>query len=164
MNSIFERRSIRKFTNKKISDINLQEILRAGMCAPSAHNQKSWSFIVIKDKEIFKTIMQLHPYSSMLKTADIVIMVCSTDINKVDFWAQDCSAATQNILLEATALGLGSCWLGVYPIHELCERLRTIFNIPNGNIPFSLVALGYPDEQKEPNNLLDKNKIHYEKW
>lgn len=115
MDTIFQRRSVRKFLEKKISEEDIKRILRAGMAAPSCE----WVFVVMRDRERFQKFLEVHPYATALKTADTVILVCA-DLNLEKepgegWWIQDCSAAMQNMLLEATDLGLGSLWLGVHP-------------------------------------------------
>jgi len=166
MNSIFKRRSIRKFTDQKISDDSLKKILTAGMCSPSAHNSQPWKFIIVKNKGVLSDIMKVHPYTGMLRTADMAIIVCgeTRDGDPSSYWSQDCAASTENILLEATELGIGSCWCGVFPYEERIAPIRELFKIPSGYYPFCVIALGYPDEQKPANNRYIKEKIHYEKW
>ncbi|RUT53366.1 nitroreductase family protein [Clostridium botulinum] len=102
MNAILKRRSIRKYKDKKISDDIVEELLRAGMAAPSAVNEQPWQFIVLRDKETMKKITKVHEYSKMLLESDLAIVVCGDKSKELvgDFWVQDCSAATQNILIE----------------------------------------------------------------
>lgn len=166
MNAIFQRRSIRRYTKEKVSDETAKKLLQAAMAAPSANNQQPWEFIVIRDKKTFARIMEVHPYSTPLLEADLAIVVCgNTDREKgKGYWVQDCSAATQNILLETQYLGLGAVWLGVYPREERVNGVKEILNLPEAVIPLSIVAIGYPAEQKEPVDRFDETKIHYEKW
>ena len=166
MNAIFKRRSIRKYTSEPVSEEQIEKILRAGMAAPSAGNQQPWHFIVIDDREILSEIPKCHPYSKMLNEASCAIVVCG-DVTLQRFegyWVQDCSAATQNMLLMATELGLGSVWLGVYPREERVEALKTLLKIPEHVIPLSIISLGYPAEEKEPNNRFDETRVHRNTW
>jgi len=163
---IFERRSIRKYSNLSISDSDIENLLRAAMAAPSAGNQQPWEFILIKDKNIMSDITKIHPYSQMLKEAQLAIVVCA-DLDKEKhggYWVQDCSAATENILIEAQHLGLGSVWLGVYPREDRVEGIKEILNLPEKVIPLSIVSLGYPAEKKEPSYRYDKLRIHINEW
>ena len=116
MDTIFSRRSIRKFKDKTLSKEDLDKIIRAGMVAPSAGNEQPWHCILIDDKKILNEITKVHPYSSMLKEVNYAIVVCGDlTLEKYEgFWVQDCSAATQNMLLMITSLGLGSVWLGTH--------------------------------------------------
>ena len=166
MDFIKSRRSIRRFTDKKISEEDLMDILAAAMAAPSAGNEQPWEFVVINDKQIMESIMAVHPYAKALRTANLAVTVCgNTDLQLYEgFWVQDCSAATQNILLEATEKGIGSLWIGVYPNEERIGPIREILGLPENVIPLSIVALGYPDEEKEPSKRFNSARIHVNKW
>ncbi len=167
MNAILKGRSIRKYKDKKISDDIVEGLLRAGMAAPSAVNEQPWQFIVLRDKGIMKKITKVHEYSKMLLEADVAIVVCGGDKSKElidDFWVQDCSAATENILIEAEDRGLGAVWLGVYPIKERIEGIKEILNLPEDITPLSVIPIGYPNEDKKPIDKFDKERIHYDRW
>lgn len=166
MKNILARRSIRKYTDQSVPEDMINDLLRAAMSAPSAGNQQPWQFVVIRNRSILNDITTVHPYSSMLKEAPCAILVCG-DLNREThkgYWVQDCSAATQNILLAANSLGLGSVWLGVYPREDRVEALRKLLGIPSHIVPLALIAVGYPAEEKEPSNRFDKNRIHYDRW
>lgn len=166
MKEIFERRSIRKYTGKPVSNKNIEELLKAAMASPSAGNQQPWEFIVIKDKKILNEITKFHPYSQCLSEAPLAIAVCA-DLKKETnkgFWVQDCSAATENILIEAQHLGLGAVWLGIYPGEDRIKELKKILNLPEEVIPLSLVSIGHPAEKKEPSNRYKESRIHINKW
>lgn len=166
MEIIFKRRSIRKYTNQEISDDMIEKIIRAGMAAPSSHNEQPWQFIVIRDKNILYEIPKFHPYSKMLYEANTAIAVCGdlSDEKKRTFWVQNCSAATQNILLMSQSLGLGAVWLAIYPREERVKGIQQLLSLPEHIIPLSVVPLGYPAEKKEANNRFDKSKVHFNKW
>jgi len=166
MKEIFERRSIRKYSKLPLQDSEIENLLRAAMAAPSAGNQQPWEFILIKDKKILADITKVHPYSQMLKEAQLAIVVCA-DLDKEKhsgYWVQDCSAATENILIEAQHLGIGSVWLGVYPIEDRVKGIKELLNLPLRVIPLSIISLGYPAEEKEPSNRYDNLRIHINKW
>lgn len=167
MEAIFTRRSIRRYTDKPVAEETVTKLLEAAMAAPSAGNEQPWEFIVVTDRAALEQITQVHAYAHMLKQAPVAIAVCS-DLARskypVDFWIQDCAAATENILLAAASLGLGTCWLGVYPNTERVAGVRRIFAIPDTVVPFAIVAVGHPAEQPEKANRFDKNRIHKEKW
>ena len=131
MKEIFERRSIRKYTADPVSLEHEEKLLRAAMQAPSAGNEQPWEFIVVRDPETLKKMTEGHPYSTPLLGAPLGILVCG-DVNKQRFnpyayWVQDCSAAIQNLLLEAQHLGLGAVWMvrKEHPVHAL-ESLAEI--------------------------------------
>lgn len=161
MNSLFNRRSIRKYKNKAVDEEKIDKLLRAGFAAPSARNLQPYNFLVIDKREILDKIPEYHPYSSMILQAPLAILVLG-DRNAQDmdgYIAQDCSAATENILIEATELGLGSVWLGVYPREERMQGMIELFSIPDNFIPFSLIVIGYADEHKEPSDRYDSAKV-----
>ncbi len=166
MKAILERRSIRKYTDKLISDKDLKELLQAAMAAPSAGNQQLWEFIIVEDKKILNEITKIHPYSQMLKNAPLAIVVCA-DLDKETnkgYWVQDCAAATENILIAAQYKGLGAVWLGVYPIEGRVKGLKELLNLPVRVIPLSIVSIGHPAEKKEPSNRYNESRIHINKW
>eukprot|EP00831_Metopus_contortus_P033991 TRINITY_DN27170_c0_g1_i2.p1 TRINITY_DN27170_c0_g1~~TRINITY_DN27170_c0_g1_i2.p1 ORF type:complete len:216 (-),score=13.54 TRINITY_DN27170_c0_g1_i2:166-813(-) len=141
MNAILNRKSIRKFKDVKVSDKIVEELLRAAMQAPSAGNEQPWEFIVLRNKEIMTKITEVHPYSKMLLNTDVAIIVCG-DQSKEKFkgyWVQDCSAATENILLAAEEKGLGAVWLGVHPIDDRITGLKKLLDLPDGVIPLSII-------------------------
>ncbi|MFO7928829.1 MAG: nitroreductase family protein [Candidatus Humimicrobiaceae bacterium] len=166
MKEIFERRSIRKYTDDPVSDENIEKLLKAAMAAPTAGNQQEWEFIVIKDRHTLNSIPKVHPYATMLKKAPLAIAICADRDREshVGYWVQDCAAATQNILLEAQHLGLGACWLGIYPREKRVKGLKKILSLPDNVMPLSLVAVGNPADKKKPADRFDKSKIHINKW
>ena len=166
MSIIFKRRSIRKYTDKVMPEEIIEKLLRAGMAAPSAGNKQPWHFIVINDRNVLDEIPKFHPSSQMLKEVNHAIVVCGDlALEKANgYWIQDCSAATQNMLLMATELGLGSVWLGVHPIEERVNGVRKLLGIPDGIMPLSVVAIGYPNEVKSPVDRFDTTRIHHNRW
>lgn len=166
MKAILERRSIRKYTEQKISNEQIQMLLKAAFAAPSAGNKQSWHFIVVDDREILNKLAETSPYSGMLKEASHAIVVCGDTALELypGYFVQDCSAATENILVAAKDLGLGGVWLGGYPKMDRVEKIAQIMNTPEGIIPFCVISLGYPAESKEPSNRYDESKVHYNKW
>lgn len=165
MKEIFERRSVRKYTDKDISSEDMEKLLKAGMNAPSAHNYKPYDLIAVKNKETLKKLADTCIYSHMLNEANAAIIVCSrADDEKTPYWQADCGAVTENILLEATHLGIGSCWLGGYPDLEKTAREKEILGIPEEYKVFCVISLGYPNENKKPNDNYYQEKVHYEKF
>lgn len=166
MNSILSRRSIRKYTDKPIPEDMIDQLLRAAMAAPSAGNEQPWHFVVIDDHEVLKAIPNFHPFASMLKEARCAIVVCG-DLSKErhkGYWVQDCSAATQNLLLMAQELDLGAVWLGVYPIEDRVKPLQALLGLPETVIPLSIVPIGFPAEYREPADRFDATRVHRNTW
>ena len=163
---ILTRRSIRKYTKQAIPDEVIKELLEAGVSAPSAWNQQPWQFIVIDNREVLDEASQVLPNGKLLKDANKAILVCG-DLNletHKGYWPIDCSAATQNILLAAHSKGLGACWLGIYPREERVENLKKLFKTPEHIIPFSVISLGFPDEESKKVDRYDDSKIHKNTW
>ena len=152
LEAIQTRRSVRKFTDKKISSDLIEKVLHAGMSAPSAGNQQPWHFIVIDDKKMLEEVPKVSLYAPMAKDASVAIVVCGdTKLEKYPgFWVQDCSAATQNMLLAAHALGLGAVWSGIYPLEDRVSGYRSLLGIPENVIPLSIVIMGYRLEVPKP--------------
>lgn len=166
--NIMTRTSIRQFTDQPVSKDTLDLLVKAGMAAPTAMNKQPWAFIVITEKEILNALNEVKPYFN-LKTATAAIVVCG-DLSKAgegfsqEYWIQDCSAATENILLAAHAYGLGAVWCGVYPNPELLPAVKKVLEIPENVIPLDVITLGYPDEKPEPKDKFLKENVHYQKW
>ncbi len=164
---IQKRRSIRQYQKgAAVSEAQVETLLRAAMSAPSAGNQQPWHFIVVRDRAKLERIMQIHPYTGMLKTASLAIVVCgdTSNENYSRYWPQDCAAATENLLLAAANSGLGTCWCGVHPRPEREEGFRALFALPESIAPFAVIALGVPAEQKAPADYYDAARIHRETW
>ncbi len=166
MDTILARRSIRKYTDEPLSDEDLEALMRAAMAAPSASNQQPWYFVVIRDRERLAAIPSFHRYAAMMPDAAAAVMVCARTegLRHPHHWRHDCSAAVQNILLEATSRGLGSVWLGVYPVEERVQGCRELAELPDDVTPFALVALGHPAEEKPPADRYDPSRVHHETW
>lgn len=166
MEAILGRRSIRKYKAQPVPENLLKELLEAGMAAPSAGNERPWHFIVLDDRNLLEAIPKFHPYSQMLKEAPVAIVVCgdlSMEVHQ-GYWVQDCSAATENILVAARALGLGAVWLGVHPVRERVESMRKLLSLPDHVIPLCVVSLGYPAEEKPPAGRYDETRIRKNGW
>lgn len=163
---IMTRRAVRSFTGDPVTDEQIKTILEAAMMAPSAGNSQTWRFIVIRDKNTLHDIIKVHPHAHMLEEAACAIVVCS-DTTKEKFpgyWVQDCSNATQNMMLAAHAIGLGSVWLGIWTVQDRVDGLIDMFKLPEGVMPLSIVALGKPAATPAQPQRWDDSKVHWEKW
>ena len=166
LEAIFTRRSVRNFKPDPVPDNDVHDLLKAGMQAPSAKNEQPWHFIVINDPDLLHAIPEFHPFSKMLQTAPMAILVCSDRKleTKRASWLQDCSAATENILLAAHAKGLGAVWLGIFPDSERVLGMQALLNMPKDIRPVSLVAVGYSDSRPEPVDRYKQERVHYNQW
>jgi nitroreductase len=162
LQAILTRRSIRLYTPEAVKPESVAELLHAAMSAPSAGNQQPWQFVIINNRQKLDAIPVFHPYAEMVKLASVAVLVCGDTRleNSKGYWVQDCSAATQNLLLAAHALGLGAVWVGVYPREERVIEFRKLLGIPEEVIPFALIPLGYPAEDKPPSNRYDPSRVH----
>lgn len=164
--ALFNRRSIRGFAKTPVEQEKIQEMIKSAMYAPSARNTQSWQFIVITDRHLLDGLMRAHPYAAMLAEAPLAILVCGDKKAEPNegYLNTNCSAATQNLLLAAYALGIGSVWLGVYPRQERIQGIIKVIKLPEYILPISLIALGYPAENKPIPERFSVEKIHYDKW
>ena len=172
MDTIFKRRSVRKYTDTVVSDEQIKQIIKAGMAAPSAKNSQEWVFIVIRDKEIYNAFMNVHPNAFSLNTASAAILVCA-DLSKEKepgqgWWIQDCSAAIENMLLEATSMGLGTLWMGVHPKEDRIACMKAACKLPEGIEPLGLVSIGEQTKEYTPIDRYMEDRIHLDvygtKW
>ena len=160
--ALLKRRSIRKYLDKEVSDEIIEELLHAAMSGPSACNRRPWIFYVIKDQDKLNELRKASRFSNMNAPLAIVVvgdLSRSLPLQLKDIWIQDCSAATENILLRATDLGLGSLWCGIYPQKRPVERVKKILGITNSDIPLNIIYIGYGDEEKESRDQYEKNRV-----
>lgn len=166
MDPVLSRRSIRSYTEQGLTVEDREALLSAAMAAPTAMNTRSWHFVWIDDRKLLDAVPSVHPYSSMIRKAPVAVLVCADHSaeKREGYWAQNCSAATENMLIAATQRGIGSVWLGVYPNEDRMKGLRDLVGVPEGFTPFSLVVLGYPAEKKDPRTGFEVVKVHYNGW
>ena len=173
--NILTRVTVRKFLDKAVSDEDLQVLLQAAMSAPSSMNLQPWHFIVVRDEALKQQMKEHLPYAKMINNGCIGVVVCGDvslyeHINKVDkedntlYWVQDCSAASENLLLAAHAMGLGAVWTGIYPLESRVNKLRNLLSIPSDIIPLNLILVGHPAALPLPKDKWNERKIHYDKF
>ncbi|MBN2302056.1 MAG: nitroreductase family protein [Lentisphaerae bacterium] len=168
LKSIFARRSIREYKNREVPDNMIKDILEAGMAAPSAVTKDPWHFIVVRNKNMLGQIANGLPNGQMLRKAGVGVVVCG-DMNKAhdsqeSYMIQDCSAAIENILLAASMLGLGACWLGVHPRRERINHIRGLFSLHDNIVPVSVISIGWPNSIPQARTRYNEAAVHYEKW
>jgi len=167
--NIMTRTSIRQYTDQPISADTIETLLRAGMAAPTAVNKQPWHFVAVTDKDKLAQLATANPNAGMTAKAPLAIIVCG-DMQKTlegqgrAFWIQDCSAATENILLAAHALGLGGVWTGLYPNDERVAAVREILKAPEYIVPLCAIVLGYPAEQPEPKDKWKPENVSYNEF
>ncbi len=164
--AIKDRKSVRNYVPEAtVSDEQIKELLEAAMLAPSACNSRPWAFIVVQNRDKLNKIPTIHSHTQMLTTANCAILVCA-DLNlqsgiSEGFFPQDCGAATQNILLQAAELGLGTCWCGIYPKEDKVKDFRSLFELPSNIVPFCVIALGVSAEESGSRGFYEETKV---KW
>ena len=166
IDAIMSRRSIRKYTGEPVPEADIETILRAAVAAPSAGNQQPWRFIVITDRSQLAAAASSTPYGKMLLECAFALVVCADtrDLKHSTMWQQDCSAATENALLAAHALGLGGVWLGFWPKMERVDPLKAALGMPEGVEPLSVLAFGHPAESKPPSDRYSADLVHRDRW
>lgn len=166
LKAIFSRRSIRKYSDKSISEEDLLMLAKAGMQAPSARNKQPWHFIIINQRDKLDALAVAHPYGKMLKEAAAAIIVCGDkNLEEMEtYLLQNCCAATQNILLAAHDLGLGAVWLGLQPREKRINDVKDLFNIPEYIFPVALLSVGYPGEEKNEEDRYKPERVKWNGW
>jgi len=165
---IFGRRSIRVYAPGEIDDATVTRLLEAAMAAPSAMTKDPWRFMVVRQPAMLAQLAAALPGGKMLPTATLAIVACGDlDValdRQLSFLLQDCSAAIQNLLLAAHALGLGACWVGVHPSEPAVQKVKELMGLPKPVIPVAVISLGLPGEQPEARTRYNKEYVHREKW
>ncbi|MCD8072239.1 MAG: nitroreductase family protein [Alistipes sp.] len=166
---IHEHSSIRSYTEELVSREELEMIVRAGMAAPSATNKQPWQFVVVDDRDILHALGADLPTSRMVQRAPAAIIVCgdlelAADGWLQQYWIQDCSAVSQNILLAITELGLGGVWTSVYPAEDRMEIVSTILGLPDHIIPLNIIPVGHPEGEARPMDKWMPEKVHWNNW
>lgn len=162
--NIMTRTSVRQYTGIQIPDDTVTILLKAAMAAPSAINKQPWEFVVLKDQEKRDKIGEiLQGVGDKTKTAGAVILVCGNKDRFIEqapeYWVQDCSAATENLLLAAHAMGLGAVWCGIYPVQDRVIEVSKLLGLPENIVPLNVITIGYPTAIQNPKDKWDESKI-----
>lgn len=162
---ILNRRSIRKFEEKEVSDEIVTQLLHAAMNAPSACNQRCWHFVVIRNQEIKDSLSQIHGGYQAIKNAPVSILVCGEPkaATLPSFWEHDCAAAAENILIAAQSVGLGAIWQGANSAEpSQIDMVCRYVHLPEDIKPLTIISIGYPAETVTEKEKFDQNKVHYD--
>ena len=170
LKNILSRKSVRSYTDEPVRRSQLDTLLRAAMAAPTGRDMRPWKFVVIDDKAAMAALADSLPYAKMLREAQAAVAVCG-DLSVTDDkgnpsknWTFDCSAATENLLLAAEALGLGAVWTGVYPYEERVAAVKSALGLPEEIVPLALVPIGHPKGDPQPKDKFNEDNIHYNGW
>ena len=168
---INSRTSIRQFDpNREVSNDHVETLLRSAMCSPTALNSQPWEFIVVRDATILTKLAEGLPYSRIGNGAKLAIIICGdTDIGlqpprAKEYWIQDCSAASQNLLIATKGLGLGAVWTAIYPMEDRIGHARKVLGIPERFMPLNAIPIGWPTENPQPKNKWKPERIHRNQW
>ena len=166
MNEIFNRYSLRSYLDLPVPPEVIDRLVKAGFQAPSAHDQQAWEVLVIQDREMLGKLAETSKYSICLKDAPLalVVLLNKTEMTAPEFWQQDLSALTQNVLIEAVHLGLAGVWLGVAPRRNRINLIRDVLELPENILPFGIISIGYPAKERTGRPRRYDNKIHYETY
>lgn len=169
MENILTRTSIRSYQNMPVENEKVETMLRAAMAAPSAGNKQPWTFVVIKDRVLLDSIANQYRTIRMAKNAPMAVVVCG-DMTKtfpddgLDYWVEDTSAATENLLLAAHSMGLGAVWCGIYPIKERVDFMKQLLALPENIVPLNVIPVGYPAEEPTPKDKWKPENVRYDTW
>lgn len=163
--NILRRVSVRIYEDTPVSDDQIAALLHAAMSAPSAVNRQPWEFIVVDDRKLLVQLADALPYAKMTARAPLAIVVCGNEERFLDgvdstLWEQDLSAAAENILLAAHAIGLGGVWTCLYPHDDRIAPVRKILNLPDHLFPFNLIPIGYPEKEHAPMGKWHPDRVH----
>ena len=170
LQNIFSRKSVRSYTDRPVSRAQLDTLVRAAMAAPSGRDMRPWKFVVVDDRAVMDTLAARLPKAKMLADAPAAVVVCG-DQSIVDSegkpsvnWAYDCSAAAENLLLTAEAMGLGAVWTGVSPYADRMQAVSEALNLPDHITPFCVIPVGYPEGQPRPKDKYKAENVRYNGW
>lgn len=166
MSLIFKRHSVRRFRDEKVSDEKIENLLKAGMQAPSSCNAQPWEFIVVSEAEDKKAISEMHKFAKPARNASHLIITVGNlnEAKVIGMIEQDLGACNENILLQATHEGLGAVWLGFHPIEDRTLKLKEYLEIPDYCIPFSVICVGYPLDEGKVTLRYDESKVHFDRY
>lgn len=166
LDNIATRTSVRDYEARPVEKEKIEKMLRAAMAAPTAMNKQPWHFVVVDQRNVLDALAGANPYAKMLKKAPLAIVVCGNTDKMIegggrDFWIQDASAATENLLLAAHAMGLGAVWTGAYPSEERCISISKVLSLSDNLVPLNMIVVGYPAEQPQPKQKFKEENVSY---
>lgn len=164
LETLFNRKSVRKYTARPVEKDKLEMLVRAGMAAPSSRDRRPWEFIIVTDRKLLDTLGDGLPLARMLKETAQAIVVCGDTIKSGNAWFLDCSAAAQNVLLAAESMGLGAVWTAAFPYPDRMKIVQETLNLPGNILPLTVIPVGYPQGAEKPKDKFNEKQIHYNGW
>lgn len=162
MNPIFKRVSMRTFLNIDVDEATIEQILRAGMAAPSAKNQRPWEFYIVRNREILMRLSACSPYAGPLRNAPVAIAACcrTGELAEPEMAYLDMSCCCENMLLEAAELDMGCVWISFAPLKERQEPAKKVLSLPEDLEVFAVLPIGYPMAEARQRDRFDPSRIH----
>lgn len=169
ISDIMTRTSVRAYTDRKVDKATVDTLLRAAMAAPTAANKQPWRFVVVDKPELLQTISENMKNMKMAREAQLAVVLCGDTTvclpgEARDFWIQDVSAASENLLLAAHAVGLGAVWCGIYPAQDRVKDFSEWLHLPSTLIPMACICIGYPSGNPTPKDKWQPDYIRYNSW
>jgi len=165
--AILTRQSIRRFADEPVSDEDIETIIASALSAPSAFNQRCVRIVLVRDPLVLEQLTLTHSHATPLRAAKVGLVVCGdTRVERYpgSYWDQDATAALENALIAANALGLGAVWIGVKPWPDRMKHVRETVRLPHGVEPLGLVAIGQAAERHDPTIRFDASWVHQDRW
>jgi nitroreductase len=166
LRNIFSRKSVRRYTGAAPSLEQLTLLVKAGMAAPTAVNRQPWEFIIVTDATLLQTLNDKLPHAKMTAKAGAAIVVLGDRVRQhkgpdTDYWITDCSAAIQNILLAAEAIGLGAVWTAAHPDPERIAAVREVLGVTAEHlVPLAVIPVGHPTGEDQPKDKWDPSRVY----
>jgi len=157
---ICKRRSVRRFQKRPIPEEILEVLMKAAMAAPSGNNAQPWEFVIVRDPKIKESLSRVHSWVYMAAAAPVAIVVLGN--KNSEWWKDDCAAATENLLLAAANLGLGTVWCGIK--EEAAKVVRKILGVAGNMAVLCIIPIGYPAESPPPHTKYRKDKVHWDQY
>ena len=168
LDAIVKRRSVRSYKPDPVPEEALQAICEAAFSAPAANNRRPWHILVVGDAEKREALSQVHQYAGFCAQAPLVLVMCGDPVLAEPWWIEDCCAATENAMIQAADLGLGTCWVGIRGDDERGfereEKVRAILGIPEPIRVLCLIPLGYPLDDGHNRGPGPMENVHREQW
>ena len=169
IDDIMTRTSVRSYSDRVVEEGKIDTLLRAAMAAPTAGNKQPWRFVVVKRRATLDSIASKFGSMKMAANASVAVIMCG-DVTETfegegrEYWVQDVSAASENLLLAAHAMGLGAVWCGIYPISERVAQFSEMLSLPENIIPMACICVGYPAGESTPKDKWKPEYIRYNTW
>lgn len=166
--AIENRYSCRSYKSDPVSEEDVDKIVRAGLNAPSGVNHRPFHIVVVRDQNTREKLAETHKYAGFCAESPVVFVVCGDESESQHWWPEDCAAVIENMLLQATDLDLGTCWIGIRGGEERGydreEHVREVIGAPEGIRISAMISCGYPADSPNPKPPGPMENVHHESW